>query len=215
MANLTIEQRLLHYFMAMGAQQGEPNPAIPGLSLDLGKEKINVVILSNDAYSQRGRIIDAILELTALRTKSNLLYLAAPRLLGTAIDAAVFRSHGIGLLLFDDRRIEELVAPQATQPPQQAETFQPSDTNVLTEISMLRSMYIEMQRNILKLREELKDFRQTVNSASDPAQSTQRGIIASEPVFAVQGDQLPSFFTNNPWLDLLSKRGRDGESIAA
>ena len=113
MANLPIEERLLHYFLAMGAQATDPiQNSPPGISVTLGTEKIHIAILKNDAFLQRSKIVGSILDLSALRNSVELIYLAAPKLLGTAIDADVFRSHGIGLLLFDDRRIEETVPPK-------------------------------------------------------------------------------------------------------
>ena len=215
-ASLPIEQRLLHYFMAMGAEQGEPDQSIPGLSLLLGNDKICVVILNTDAYSQRSKIIDTLLELTALRRASNLVYLAAPKILGTAIDAAVFRSRGIGLLLFDERRIEEAVVPEKIQELQPVQAIQGQDTALLAEVTNLRSMYVEMERNIAKLREDLENYRVSVGTSADATRSMQqRPVLAPEPILPGQGSQLPSFFTNNPWLDLLSRRGKDGETFAA
>ena len=81
-----------------------------------------------------------------------------PRLLGGSIDAAIFKPYGIGLLLFDERRIDEAVAPQPIRPTQTMEQkSQTSDPGVLTELATLRSMYAEMEKNMAASR-DLEDI---------------------------------------------------------
>ena len=201
----------------MGAQQ-DTDPAEPGtLSLVAGNQKLRVAILKNDAFIQRNKTLEIILTLTAQRGTSSLVYLAAPRLLGTAIDAAIFRSHGIGFIIFDERRIEEVVAPQ---PAQASRTQENSSYGVATELATLKSMYAEMERNIARLREELKGFQEMArcvpNHSTTVEPINQQALLQSNSIFTNQGAQLPSFFSNNPWLDVLSKRGRfEEDRIAA
>jgi hypothetical protein len=108
--NLSIDERLLHYFLAMGAEPREPLQNAPsGLTLNLDSEATHIAILKGDDFLQKGKIIESVMSLVALRNSVNRTYLAAPRLLGTTVNVEVFRSHGIGLLLFDDRRIDEVV----------------------------------------------------------------------------------------------------------
>ena len=221
MANLPIEDRLLHYFLAMGAQQTE-RAEIPqnNLAFLSGSEKVHVVILRNEDFIQRNKVIETILSLTSLRTSSQLLYLAAPRLLGGSIDAAIFKPYGIGLLLFDERRIDEAVPPQPIQPTQtMGQKSQTSDPGVMTELATLKSMYAEMERNMAALREDLKTFQHSSQSFTSRAEPTPPSRISRpELMFAnpgYSGGQLPSFFANNPWLDVLSKRGRPGDEPIA
>ena len=195
----------------MGAQAADPiQNSPPGISVTLGTEKVHIAILKNDAFLQRNKIVGSILDLSALRNSVELVYLAAPKLLGTAIDADVFRSHGIGLLLFDDRRIEEIVPPQPILPPQTRQIVQNSDPAFVSELASLKSMYLEMERTISNLREELKSFQQSVASTpSPPERITPSSLVHTQPRFTGPGAELPSFFTNNPWLEVLSKRGRE------
>lgn len=221
MANLPIEERLLHYFLAMGAQQTESSQ-IPqnNLAFLTDSEKVHVVILRNEDVVQRNKVIETILSLTSLRSSSQLLYLAAPRLLGASIDAAIFRSHGLGLLLFDERRIDEAVAPQPLQPtkPEQ-EQPQSLDPGLFAELASLKSMYAEMERTIANLREDMKAFQRESESRPRTAELTGPShIVPPEPMFAgatVSGAPLPPFFANNPWLDVLSRRGRSGNEPIA
>jgi hypothetical protein len=205
----------------MGAQQTE-RAEIPqnNLAFLSGSEKIHVVILRNEDFVQRNKVIETILSLTSLRNTSQLLYLAAPRLLGASIDAAIFKPYGIGLLLFDERRIDEAVPPQSLQPTQTMQQKSANfDPGVLTELATLRSMYAEMERNVATLREDLKTFQRDSESRASTTEPTPPSRISRpESMFAnpsFSGTQLPSFFANNPWLDVLSKRGRPGDEPIA
>ncbi len=220
MVNLPIDQRLVHYFLAMGAQQTEA-AQIPhsNLAFVSGAEKISVLILRDEEVLETNRILDAILALASLRNLSQLLYLAAPRLLGASVDAAIFRSHGIGLLLFDERRIDEALAPQRLQPARSEQVSPGLTTEVMTELTALKSMYAEMEQNLARLRDEMETYQRAGGTQKrfDPPQPPH--IAPSEPTFVgsnVPGAPQPPFFVNNPWLDILSKRGRSGnEQIAA
>jgi hypothetical protein len=211
MTNLPIEERLFHYFLSMGAQRVEPSPNVPpGLTLDLGSDRVQVAVLKSDAFLQRGKIIESIMNLLSAKEFVNQMYLAAPRLLGTALDVELFRSHGIGLLLFDDRRIDEAVAPQSFHAHQSGAGDQSHDLALVTEIATLKSMYLEMQKTLAKMNEDLKDFRENVGTMpSSPGPIHKLPVLPQEFKLSSSGSELPSFFTNNPWLDVLSKRGRE------
>lgn len=141
MASLSIEERLLHYFLAMGAEQASEKPASAALSFIIGDQRVNVVVTRTDALNQSA-IIEAILGLASLRASSNQLYLAAPRLLGVTVDAQIFRSYGIGLLLYDERRIDEAVPPQMVQFTQPAPTLPSPDPSTIAQLTELKSMYL-------------------------------------------------------------------------
>jgi len=211
MASLPIEERLLHYFLAMGAEPAEHIQEAPeGLTLVLGSERIHIAILKNDAFLERGKIVGSIMSLASLRDSVNQLYLAAPRLLGTTVEAGIFRSHGIGLLLFDDRRIEETVTPQSFQPRQaKAGSYNP-DQALVTEIETLKSMYSEMERNLTSLQDEVRNYQEKMASMTASRETfSLPPVLRQEPTYVPQSSGLPSFFSNNPWLEVLSKRGKE------
>ncbi len=219
----------------MGAQQTpNPDPNQKGLSFLVGSDNVQVMVLKPQDLAQRNSIIDTVLKLSSLRNSCQTVYLAAPRLLGATIDASIFRAHGIGLLFFDERRIDEAVAPQplqATRP----QTAQPAqDPGLVSELATLKSMYFEMERNMTQLRDDLKNLHETPRNGGgfSPQLSQPPQGIPPEPVFAPNINQdealhsyfnnqadppppmggslgaLPSYFSNNPWLEVLSKRGR-------
>ncbi len=220
MANLPIEERLVHYFLAMGAQQTEATPNVQaGLTFLLGSDKVHVMVVRSEDFVQRSKIIDTVLGLASLKNSFHLHYLAAPRLLGASIDAGIFRSHGIGLLLFDERRIDEAVPAQLVQPIITQPSPQSNDGGVVTELATLKSMYLEMEKTIAKLREDLTSFQEMPERSSRTFEDARPSrLVAVQPMFAganANGGQLPSFFTNNPWLEVLSKRGRSGNEPIA
>ena len=203
----------------MGAQQTENRDShSPGLSFTIGTENVRVMFLRAQDFAQRNCIIDTVLNLSSLRNSYELLYLAAPRLLGATIDAAIFRAHGIGLLLFDERRIDEAVTAQSVHATFVQATSQTQDPSVVTELATLKSMYGEMERTIAKLREDLRNFKDTSRTSEATSERFRPPSLTShDTVFAPTVDQvgLPSYFSNNPWLDVLSKRGRsENEAIA-
>ena len=216
MVSLSIEDRVLHYFLAMGAQAVESSQNVrTGLTLVLGEWKVHVMILNNDVFLRGGRIIESIMSLVSLRDSADQLYLAAPRLLGTTVETEIFRSQGIGLLLYDDRRIDEAVPPQTFRLNQEP-TSHNRDESLLTELAALKSMYLEMQRDVSELREELKGYQDRMNCISAGRERIPSLLpVSQEPVYAGRRAELPSFFSNNPWLEVLSKRGREETSPIA
>jgi hypothetical protein len=205
----------------MGAQQSPTADSIQGgLSFLLGTDNVHVVVLRAQDLAQRNSIIDTVLKLSSLKNSFNMVYLAAPRLLGATIDASIFRSYGIGLLFFDERRIDEAVAPQPLQPSHTPSPQPVQDMALVTELATLKSMYFEMERNLTQLRDDLKALHEAPRHMEFTPQLSQipQGGVPGEPVFAAglaQGGALPSYFSNNPWLEVLSKRGRsENEPIA-
>ncbi len=207
MAKLPIQERLLHYFLAMGADPVDlPQGTGERLTLTLGSERIQVAILTDEMILQKGKIVESVLEVASLKDTVNRLYLAAPRLLGTAIEAGIFRTQGIGLILFDDRRIEEVVSSQSfrRQLPE-ANNHTPNEA-IVNEIQTLKTMYADMERNVTNLREEMRNYCEKISSLDI---SPDKFPLPQPSSCPTQSKDLPPFFSNNPWLEVLSRRGRD------
>lgn len=189
------------------------------IDLQSGADHVRVLALSEEDAFQSGRVIDAILAVRTFQESSQLVYLAVPRLLGTSIDAATFRSHGLGLLLYDERRIDEALAAQpvslSSRRPQAGGKLDPA---VLAELTTLRSMYSTMERTVDQLRDDLRTFQHESETRLNPAARIHPDVMRTGEVFKAPNAScgaLPSFFTNNPWLELLSKRGRAEEEPIA
>jgi len=195
----------------MGAQQTVNMDQDQGLSFLMGVKKAHVLILKPDDLAQRNAILDAILNLSALKYTYRLVYLAAPRLFGASVDALMFKSRGIGLLFYDERRIDEAVPAQPLQTGQEPGPSQQDDKAVVAELATLKTMYLEMEQTINQLRNDLT----ALNNPHSMHEQTPRiprptQVITTQPSFPqnpMHVGELPSYFVNNPWLDVLSKRG--------
>ena len=202
----------------MGAQQ-DPDDVSDRrtLSFKLANETIRVVIIRNEEILQRSKIIETILHVTSLKKPSTALYLAAPRILATIIDDHILRDYGLGLLLFDDRRIEETIEAKASQEPIAAPINREPDKNLLCEFTELKSMYFQMEKTIEAMREEIRTMNQNTTRTPEPSPPTR--MESSPPprprpyvIPTPNEGPLPSFFNNNPWIEVLSRRGRVEEA---
>jgi hypothetical protein len=194
----------------MGAELTGNGNKEQGLSFQLGREKAHVLVLKPEELAQRNAILDAILNLSALRYTYQLVYLAAPRLFGASVDAMMFRSRGIGLLFYDERRIDEAVPAQSLQPEQATARSPDDDKAVVTELATLRTMYVEMERTINQLRDDLSSLHNPRPVREEPRILPATEVITTPPSFhqdRINVGELPSYFVNNPWLDVLAKRG--------
>ncbi|HXX72990.1 MAG TPA: hypothetical protein VEI80_04780 [Candidatus Acidoferrales bacterium] len=203
----------------MGAHQTPNRNQEKGVSFQLGTEKAHIIILKQDDLAQRNAVLDVILNLSTLRHTYQLAYLAAPRLFGAGVDSSMFSSRGIGLLLYDERRIDEAVPAQPLHAESQMPNVTQSDDKaVVTELASLKTMYLEMERTINQLRTDIT----TLLNTRPPHEETFR-VLPSPPMITppetfhqngVPAGDLPSYFMNNPWLDVLSKRGSGSEPVA-
>jgi hypothetical protein len=202
----------------MGAQHTANSSNSGTLSFLTGSERTLVTVLEATDIIQRNRVIDTLLHLSSLRTEGTQVYVAAPRILGATLDSQILRSSGIGLLLYDDRRIDETVKPQpahpSTETPQTLQDHSP-DATLLAELDTLKSKYADLERDMSQMMAEFKSFRENTLTPMPVSSELDRVPFNSfrQPETPFELDTpgegpLPSFFTNNPWLDVLSKRGR-------
>jgi len=202
----------------MGAQQTQSGNQEKGVSFQLGTQKAHIIILKPDDLAQRNAVLDAILNLSSLKHTFQLAYLAAPRLFGAGIDSSMFSSRGIGLLLYDERRIDEAVAAQPLPAEPMTTVTQTDDKAVVMELASLKTRYVEMERTINQLRTDMTTLLNTqpMHEETFRVPPASRMITPPETFHqnGIPAGDLPSYFMNNPWLDLLSKRGSGGEPVA-
>jgi len=203
----------------MGAERcSTENSDSRSLSFKLGNETIRVVTLRKEEALESSKVLDTILYVNSLRQSADVLYLAAPRLLATTFDSQIFKTHGLGLILFDDRRIEETIEGR-TKPALESKPINTTvpDQNLLSEFMILKSMYAQMEKTIEDMREQMRAMNHSAGTREPRSPIDMEPIEPPRPPTAytitphpTQGP-LPSFFNNNPWLDVLSRRGRAEE----
>jgi len=185
----------------------------------MGNEHTLVSVLTISDIIQRNRIIDTLLHLSSLRAEGTQPYIAAPRLLGATLDSQILRSSGIGLLLYDDKRIEETIKPEPihrTTGTHQTSPSSSTDTTLIAELAALKLMCTELEKNMSRMMTEIKSLQEIGTSSTTISRDSDTGRAlgllqrpdATFQTGVLNAGALPSFFTNNPWLDVLSKKGR-------
>jgi len=212
---LSIQQRFIDYFIAMGAHktpsQEELDHSIVSFQLD--NDQISLSVLTANDMIQRNRIIETLLHAFSSRSPGTRFYVAAPKLLGATLDAQIFRSHGIGLLLFDDRMIEETVTPTVTpaQPQIRTAASTSRELPLPPELATLKSAYLDLVRKMDQMIADIKSWKENAPGPA-PASPLVQGLEDTSfesPAFSVIPlNSLPTFFADNPWLDVLSRRGK-------
>jgi hypothetical protein len=149
---------------------------------------------------------------TALAGKSNRTYLALPKSAASLTDARLFQERGIGLFTYDHRNIEEALPARHFEVANVAfhETRLGADHRLENEMNELRAQIDTLERTVHSLSEELMSLRR-IPPATEPVQAFPPTRTLT-PIGAIEN--LPTFFAGNPWLEVLSRRGREETSIA-
>jgi outer membrane murein-binding lipoprotein Lpp len=131
---------------------------------------------------------------------------------GAIADARLFLDRGIGLYIFDQRDVEEVLPARyfenttlSPSPPSGAETDQ-----LRNEIHDLRAQFDLLEQRIHELRQEF--------TASTKSRSRAEPVIAAAPVPHPSSvsifSNVPTYLVGNPWVEVLSRRGREDATIA-
>jgi len=207
-----IRQRLRQRFVNAGLS--ESPPVEPSLGSDLFFQadgaSVRIVVLDLALWTDRQAILDSIMRASASAGKVNKTYLALPKTAAALTDARLFQEHGIGLFTYDQRNIEEALPPRyfetAAAPPDEVE--HPEASQLEKEVQQLRAEFAALEQAVRDLKGELA-------SSKSPATLQERAQTYM-PERARTGlqviDNLPTFLVGNPWVEVLSRRGR-GESV--
>jgi hypothetical protein len=173
---------------------------------------IRVIILEENGWTNRQAFLNSIMKATALAGKSNRTYLALPKSAASLTDARLFQERGIGLFTYDHRNIEEALPARHFEVANFAvhEIGLGADHQLGNEMRELRAQIDTLERTVNSLSEELMSLRRI----PAPRESVQAFPPTSVPTPIGAIESLPTFFAGNPWLEVLSRRGREEASIA-
>ena len=230
-----MEEALELWFASRGFMpvdlEGFPGEGKPDMAFSGEDGTVFVVLAGEKALSDRGYFMEVVMRASSLRQSCNYLYLAVPKLLAPFVDVEVLRKHGIGLLTVDDEVVEALASPKRPVL-EAAPGGAPVDRGLLEgimarlsalearisaverEVSGLRPLLSqvrgmgELKKELSTLATEVKMLSHRLNalSAGLPAQARPE---APKPPPGPELEGLPSFFRDNPWLEILSRRGQD------
>lgn len=212
----SITQRLRSHFLGKGMQESgasENSCAENDLLIFSGFNTISAIkVLREDELSSRNSILEAVLSTASLMNRFNQVYLALPKFVSSTIESNVIEEHGIGLVVYDDSIVVEAVAPRylqiMNQPPQMPRANEEPNQVLIQEIGALKSRLSLLEETIESLRSEithLKSWRPIITHETG----------ASSPPMTQVLENTPSFIRDNPWVDILSRRGRESERFVS
>lgn len=199
---------------------GRSEEALLGTSARLllsdGKIEIAVNILEEDVFASRGALHDALLEAEKLLERYEGVVIAIPRRYHQAIDEFVLMKHGIGLVIYDNMGAEEIVPPRI-----QERKHSPIEASNLEKIPQHRSEEIvELKKELSRVLRILEEFEARLDRLEEeqrrislkinrlelpkPVEKTRPPETAIE--YPREGEKLPSFLRDNPWIKILSRR---------
>ena len=211
---MDVRQKLRQRFASAGLTEFPPNGASPEPDLLFQAEGVRVcmVILESADWADRQALLDSLMRASALAGRVNRTYLVIPRSTASLVDARVFQGIGIGLFTYDQRNVEEALPARYFEAKEHAynATASPLSTQLQTELHELRIQFDSLESIVRQLKEELASVREArtpggvVRAVPQPNSAEAIGLASG----------LPGFLTGNPWVEVLSRRGREENTIA-
>jgi len=178
----------------------------PDLIMSDNTNRMYLKIIQKESISERNKLLGSIMKSVSYLLEANIVYLALPKLYASILDGRVFRENGLGVLIYDDRGApEEVIQPKIFP-------------NKQTSASSTSTIPIKMMEEINSLKDNLHSLEIEVNILKDLVSNlkSNQKIIEIEPqIKKVKVEQktdstdFPEFMRDNPWVEILSKRGRE------
>jgi hypothetical protein len=202
-------ERVKEYFLAKGLKPVKPEgTAEPDDELSLAfqgeAEKDYVKVLSKEQLTDRNIMLDAILKSASYTQTANKVYLVLPKIYASLIDGKIFQRYGVGLVTYDEKGIGEVVPPRFFNHEPPAQPAIPK--GFAEEFERLKNRVYALEQTVKSLTVELTQLKAIKPQAMEVEVKTRK---MDEPTPVSEG--LPSFLRDNPWLDILSKRGKEPE----
>jgi len=214
------KSRLLEFFSLRGegpvhnqSELGLPPP--PALAVSDGKSVTVVLHLTKEELLNGNTLLRTIVNAAAHRGRANRLYIAIPKLYAASVDGAVLQENGIGLVVYDEKRVFESIPARNVE----IDAGQPQDESlsaIRSGLAETREKVKSLEAALLSASREIRDLREAVRElrSQRPARATVRAE-RSRVRFAVEvpegssEESLPSFLKGNPWVEVLSGRGEE------
>jgi len=186
-----------------------------------GKRELAVNILTEDLITSRGALHDALLQAEKLREKFHGVVIAIPRRFQRAIDEGVLAIHGLGLVIYDNLGAEEVIPPKIKEAEKIGGIEKPiSSSSTISEeilmklrsdISRLMKVIDEMEARLDRLEKGQRRLELEMNKIKEELSKTKQVEAKEElvkpQVIRVEAKKLPSYLVDNPWIEILTKRG--------
>jgi hypothetical protein len=194
------EEKVKSYLMSKGMQPLPIDQSLetkPNLSFSEANGcKVFVKIPSREELENRNGILSLILRATSFTRTADKVYVALPRTYAPIIDGAIIQEEGLGLIIHDEKTINEAITPKSFE--HQASSKSQENLDVAHKIEQLGSRIGQLEQTVQILKSQISQLKSI------------RPLAETSKTESVR-DGLPSFFRDNAWLDILSKRGREPE----
>ncbi len=190
-----------------------------------GNNKIYVRI-SSEEFPTESYIIDELSATMKDRLKYNKAYIAFPRNARGLINGKLFRSHWVGVYLYDiantlgdpDKAVEELIPSIPIQLQQGVgEGIERRISEIERELDDLKGSVEKLDvkslmRDVSELKERLSKIENIVNDLANKVSKLESmgittTITPSGGRESNVANELPDFLSNNPWIEVLKRRG--------
>jgi len=177
----------------------------PELAFTDGLSTTYLRILEKTKLQGRNGLLEAVVDSVSYTSVANKVYLALPKIYAASVDAAILRERGLGLIVFDTRGVEEVL-------PARLFDHRLPETRPNVDIEQLRRRISDLERTVDMLNHELSKIK-----FIRPMQLDLKSIQPGDPttIEPPNPDGLPSFIHDNPWVDILTKRGKEFEQVAS
>ena len=208
------QDRIREYFLSKGYSEDPINE--DGFSAFLnGEYRTAVKVLSLEDLEDRNILLQSLLEAASKPRSHSRIYVAMPKLLASVIDGKILEEIGLGLLIYDERNVEEAIPAKVMKPKtvQKVPAAVGVDPSITRELQLLKMEISELRETVEKLKRELDGLRGGVKPHRE--EKGKREVKMEVKISSSQPSGLPSFFQDNPWLSVLSQRGKETGEIAS
>ena len=214
-----VKSRLLEFFSARGYepvhnQQGLGLPPPPALALSDGKSVAVVLQLTKDELVGGNQLLRTIVNAAAHRGRANRLHIAIPKVYAASVDGGVLQENGIGLIVYDEKRVFESIPAREVKFGGTVESGESQE--LMSELAELRAKVKSLEGALLSASREIRELKDGVKELR--SRRPRRATVSAEKsrirvaVEVPQGEgeaNLPSFLRENPWVEVLSGRGEE------
>ena len=176
----------------------------PDMAFTDSNNRIFVKIIDSEELNERNALLDAVMKSVDFLKEANGAYLLLPKLHASIIDGKLFEKYGVGLLTYDKRSgIQEIIKPEIFSHINKENLTKMPD-KAFVELENLKKRIKSLEQDFGKLKDELDEFRVRKVNIERNQDSPKLHSLNAEI-----HDDVPEFMKDNPWIGILSKRGRD------
>ncbi len=185
--------------------------------------------ISTEEFPTESYITDELSNVMRNRFNYNKAYIAFPQSVRGLINGKLFRSSRVGIYIYDlsstdpEKAIEELIPSIPIQLQQGAsddlrrkiDEFERIINDLKNDLlnadnkSLVRDIN-ELRDRLSRIEHELSKLAERVSKLENMARSSDKAQSMSQQVSTIVNDELPDFLSNNPWVNVLKKRGGEG-----